>query len=335
MRVFPIMAKTILTIGQKSFSQADPLYQRLIGYADSPAGYEPGPGFDFGFMQFDADEKPVTIETDVVIVGSGCGGGVCAKMLAEAGHRVLVVDKGYYFPPSQLPMDQESGSTYLFESKGVVSSDDNCLNVLAGSCWGGGGTVNWSVSLETQAIVRKEWADQGLPFFATEEYQQCVDRVSDFMGVSDAYVRHNHGSQVLLDGSRKLGWAAKVSPQNTATEDHYCGRCTLGCGSAGKKGPAVSSLPAASKAGAKFIEGFDVSELLFDESTGAKKAVGLVGTWIARDENGGVTSPESSRLQRSVRVQAKKVIISAGSLQSPLLLLRSGLKVRRNISRTA
>ncbi|KAH8673573.1 long chain fatty alcohol oxidase [Xylariales sp. PMI_506] len=324
--LLPMAAKAFISMSQHAFSQADPLYHQLIGYTDHPANYKPGPTFDFNFLQFAAGAEPVVINTDVVIVGSGCGGGVCAKVLAEAGHDVLVVDKGYYFPPSQLPMTQPSGLANLYENAGFLGSDDASVNLIAGSCWGGGGTVNWSVALEPQPFVRKEWADQGLPLFTSAEYQDSIDRVSDFMGVSDAHVRHNHGSQLIINGARKLGWKAKNCPQNTGQEDHYCGRCHLGCESAGKKGPAVSWLPAASEAGAKFMEGFKVSEVIFDKSDGVQKAIGVKGVWTGRDENGQLATPITSRVQRTVRIEAKKVIVAAGSLQSPLLLLRSGLK---------
>lgn len=325
---YPILARSMVNLAQKAFVQTDPLFKQLINYTDYPADYRPGPGFDFKFMQFEAGTEPAVVETDIVIVGSGCGGGVCAKVLSEAGHRVVVVDKGYYYAPSQFPMDQETGCTYLFENQGFIGSDDNSVNVIAGSCWGGGGTVNWSVSLQTQGYVRKEWAEQGLPFFTSPEFQDCLQRVCDFMGVSDAHILHNHGARVVLDGARKLGWEAKSCPQNTAGQEHYCGQCHFGCGSAGKQGPAVSWLPAASKSGAQFIEGFHVSELLFDESSGSKKATGLVGTWTARDKDGAVSSPPATRTQRTIRLNAKKVIVAAGSLQSPLVLLRSGLKNR-------
>ncbi|KAK7988594.1 hypothetical protein PG989_008909 [Apiospora arundinis] len=325
--MWPTLARIVLSLAQKSFSQADPLYQRLIGYTDYPHDYKPGPDFDFDFLQFEAHEEPTTIDTDVVIVGSGCGGAVCAKVLAEAGHRVLVVDKGYHFPPSELPLDQESGSRHLFESHSVLSSEDSSTNILAGSCWGGGGTVNWSVSLEPEDFVRKEWADQGLPFFTAGDFQESLDRVQWFMGVSDANIRHNHAAQVLLDGSQKLGWSARPTPLNTGGEDHYCGRCNLGCASTGKKGPVVSWLPAAAKAGAQFIEGFQASEIVFDGPPGSTKtAVGLTGTWTARDKDGNVANPKRSRLRKDTRVNAKRVIVAAGSLQSPLLLLRSGLQ---------
>lgn len=147
------------------------------------------------------------------------------------------------------------------------------------------------------------------------------------MGVSDARIRHNHRANVILDGSKKLGWSAKACPQNSGGAEHYCGNCTLGCFSNDKQGPTASWLPAAARAGARFIEGFNVSEVLFDESSGSKQAVGVLGTWTSRDKHGKVHTPESDRVQKQVKIRAKKVIVACGTLQSPLLLMRSGLKV--------
>ncbi|KAI8635084.1 GMC oxidoreductase [Xylariaceae sp. FL1651] len=329
MRIFPQVANTFMTMGKMAFAQLDPLFRELIDYTDHIKGYKPGPTFEYNFMQFPAGDEPVTVDVDVVIVGSGCGGGVCAKVLAEAGHNVLVVDKGYYFPPSQLPMPAEAAQEFLYESRGVIQTDDRSMSIVAGSNWGGGGTVNWSVSLQPQGYVRQEWADAGLDFFITQEFQHCLDRVCKFMGVSDAYIRHNHGSQLILDGARKLGWHAKPCPQNTNGAEHYCGRCHHGCGAGEKQGPAVSWLPAAAKAGARFIEGMEVLKVLFDEKSHSKQAVGVTGKWTSRDKDGGLQTPESERIQRTVNIRAKKVIVSAGTLNSPLLLLRSELKNRQ------
>ncbi|KAH9898912.1 long-chain fatty alcohol dehydrogenase [Xylariomycetidae sp. FL2044] len=329
---WPKLAKALSTIARLCFAQSDPLLFEISGYREYDEDYRPGPGFDYVFMQFDpasgsTTEDPVIVDTDVVIVGSGCGGAVCAKVLAEAGHRVIVVEKGYHFPPSHLPMSTETGFEYLYENRGGMMTTSGTMSVLAGRCWGGGGTVNWSVSLAPQGFVRQEWADAGLEFFTTQEFQNTVDRVCDFMGVGDTRIQHNHGSQVILDGARKLGWHAKVCPQNTGGTSHSCGLCSFGCGSTQKKGPAVSWLPAAAKAGAQFIEGMDVSEILFDEGSGkAKKAVGVVGTWTSRDQEGGVHTAGSERVKRRVKIMAKKVVVSSGTLNSPLLLMRSGLK---------
>jgi len=293
----------------------------------SSSHYEPGPHYEYEFLQFPGGTEPVIVDTDVVIVGSGCGGGVCAKNLAEAGNRVLVADKAYYYPPSALPMSEEEGGIHLYDSGGAAITDDSSMSVVSGGSWGGGGTINWSASLQTQGYVRKEWAqDRGLTFFETAEFQSCLDRVCHRMGVSADHIRHNHGNQVLLEGSRKLGYHAKAVPQNTGGAEHYCGHCGVGCGAAQKQGPVVSWLPDAGKAGAKFMEGFTVGRVLFDESN-KSKAVGVEGEWISRNSRDGVDGPLSERTVRKVIVKAKKVIVSCGTLWSPVILLNSGLKV--------
>ncbi|KAF4875836.1 Long-chain-alcohol oxidase FAO2 [Colletotrichum siamense] len=328
-----VLSKSLCLLAQKCAVQTSPLFRELTDYTDMPDFQTHGEGFDFNFMQFESSASPAIVETDVVIVGSGCGGAVAAKVLSEAGRKVLVVDKSYYFPPSQLPMTQDTGCQYLYENGGFITSDDNCLNMVAGSCWGGGGTVNWSVSLQTQGFVRKEWSEQrGLPFFTSPQFQNSLDKVCDFMGVSADKIKHNHRNKVLLDGSRKLGWHAATAPQNTGGAEHYCGQCHLGCGSTEKQGPTVSWLPAAAASGAKFIEGFEVEKVTFDESTGSKRATGVVGKWISRDSNGNVSTPVEQRTTRQVIIKAKKVIMSAGSVSSPLVLLRSGL-TNRHIGR--
>ncbi|KAI2637294.1 GMC oxidoreductase [Xylaria nigripes] len=320
------LADTFTSMGVTAFTQVNPLFRELSDFTDDVEDYKPGPTFDYKFLQFPPGDEPAVLDIDVVIVGSGCGGGVCAKVLAEAGHSVLVVDKGYYFPPSQLPMTTASAYEYLFEGSSAFMTDDQSLIIVAGSNWGGGGTINWSVSLQPQGFVRQEWADAGLDFFMTQEFQNCLERVCSVMGVSDENIRHNHGARVILDGARKLGWHAQACPQNTNGAEHYCGKCQLGCGSGEKQGPAVCWLPAASRAGARFIEGMEISKILFDENSGAKIAVGIEGKWTSRGTDGSLHRPASERIQRNIRVKAKKVIVSAGTLSSPLLLMRSGLK---------
>ncbi|KAI1823038.1 GMC oxidoreductase [Xylaria intraflava] len=329
LNIFPKTAGVFMLLGKAAFAQLDPLFRELSDYTDHAENYKPGPTFDYNFIQFPAGDEPATLDVDVVIIGSGCGGGVCAKNLAEAGYNVLVVDKGYYFSPSRLPMTTAAANEYLFEDNAACQTDDGSLAIIAASNWGGGGTVNWSVSLQTQGYVRQEWADEGLDFFTTQEFQNCLDRVCDVMGVSDKHIRHNHGAEVILDGAHKLGWHAKACPQNTNGAEHYCGRCNNGCGSGEKQGPAVCWLPAASRAGARFIEGLAVSKILFDEQSGLKKAVGIEGKWTSRGTNGDLQTPASKRVQRTIRIKAKKVIVSTGSLNSPLLLMRSGLKNRQ------
>lgn len=326
-----------MRISQVSWLMSSPTFRQVTGYPDIPVNWKPGLDFGYKFLQFPApapgsksepesETAPATIETDVVIVGSGCGGAVAAKILAEAGHKVVVVDKGYNFPTSMLPLPGPVASRYLFD-KSVTHSADGSIGIVAGATWGGGGTVNWSVSLRTQDFVRKEWAARGLDWFESKDYDECLDRVCERMGVATDPVVQSHRGQVLLDGSRRLGWKAGVCPQNTGGKEHSCGHCTMGCGSGEKQGPTQTWLPDAARAGAEFIEGFAVDRVLFEEGDGSKKARGVVGTWTSRDSHGGIGGPMEERVSRQVVVKARRVIVACNALFSPLLLMKSGLTV--------
>ncbi|KAF4978365.1 hypothetical protein FZEAL_5240 [Fusarium zealandicum] len=317
------VAKTLTALAVKSNCQTNPIFRQLSGYSDVPKDWQAKDSFDYSFLQLEPGDEPHVIETDVVVIGSGCGGGVSAKNLAEAGHRVLVVDKAYHYPSSHLPMAQDTGSNHLFDNGGFYITDDSACNVAAGSSWGGGGTVNWSVCLKPQDFVRKEWADAGLPFFTSSAFDECLDRVWEFQGAGTDKIRHNHRNRVLLHGSEKLGWSARPAPQNTAGKEHYCGQCHLGCGLAEKRGPAIGWLPEAAKAGAQFMEGFQVDKILF--SPDGQSATGIEGEWVSKDIAGGVSGPDSGKARRRVVVKAKKVILAAGSLWSPLVLAKSGM----------
>lgn len=314
-------------VAKNLWLKTSPTWPQVSGFPKVPDHYKHVEHFEYSFKQFPAGSEPAIIETDVVVVGSGCGAGVCAKNLAEAGHKVLVAEKGYHFTPSQLPMSEKDAGIHLYVDGGIVTSDDGSVSVIAGSNFGGGGTINWSASLQPQSFVRKEWSkDRGMPFFETPEFQDSLDRVCTRMGVSTDYIRHNHGNEVLLEGARKLGMTVKPVPQNTGGDEHFCGHCTLGCGAAQKQGPVVSWLPDAAKAGAEFVEGFTVDKVIFENVGGVQTAVGVKGKWVSRNPDGGVDGPFNSKTQREVIVRAKKVIISAGTLWSPVILLNSGLK---------
>ncbi|KAJ4376812.1 hypothetical protein N0V86_006930 [Didymella sp. IMI 355093] len=333
-RLGPIRSlhRSLTVLSRQTWIKITPTLRRVLGVPRVPTGMKPGKGYDYEFIQLPPGDKPEVIRTDVVIVGSGCGGAVCAKNLAEAGHRVLVVEKAYHWTPDHFPMSEADGWNHLFMNGAFISSDDTSTSIVAGQAWGGGGTVNWSASLQTQGYVRREWADRGLPFFTSERFQECLDRVCGRMGVSADYIEQNRANAMLLEGARKLGYNHKVVPQNTGGAQHRCGHCTFGCGSCEKQGPVISFLPDAARAGAKFIEGFHAERVIFKTIGGKKVATGIVGSWVSRDINGGIAGEPITR--RKVIIKAKRVIVSAGTMQSPLLLLRSKLnnpQIGRNL----
>lgn len=207
----------------------------------------------------------------------------------------------------------------------MIESEDGSITVTAGSTFGGGGTVNWSASLQTQHFVRKEWAqDRKLPFFESEAFQACLDRVCGQMGVSDAKVVPNHGNNVLLEGARRLGYEARVVPQNCKGQAHDDGHCGAGCWRGEKMGPANGWYPEAARKGdVRFVQGMKVDKVLFGKKSGKKGkkrkvAMGVTGTWTPTGKGG-----------KSVKVvvKAKKVVVSAGTLWSPVVLMNSGISV--------
>ncbi|EME85935.1 uncharacterized protein MYCFIDRAFT_52380 [Pseudocercospora fijiensis CIRAD86] len=321
------LGRSLTQLARALWLRTSPTVGTLLGYTRAPIFDRAAPaGYPFTFVQIPQSSlpEPEVIETDVVIVGSGCGGAVAAKYLAEAGLKVVVVDQSYYWSPEHFPMAESQAGAHLFGNGGIVTSTDGSISVVAGATWGGGGVINWSASLQPQGYVRREWAQKfGLPHFNGSAFQADLDAVCARMGVSANHINHNKGNTVLLEGARKLGWSAKAVPQNTGGEVHDDGFCTRGCRSCGKKGTTVTFLPDAAEAGARFIEGLEVKVITFDEAD-ATKTTGVKGTWVSRDQAGGVAG--NHRATREVVIKAKRTIVSGGSLYTPILLLKSGLK---------
>lgn len=96
------------------------------------------PHYPYVFERIDLPYK--VIETDMLVVGSGAGGGVVASELAKKGWKVLVVEKGEYVKPEDMVGTQREGFKHLYEGQGLMATEDGSMNILAGSGFGGGTT---------------------------------------------------------------------------------------------------------------------------------------------------------------------------------------------------
>jgi len=75
-------------------------------------------------------------------VGSGCGGGVAAAVIAKSGAKVLVLEKANYFKRAEYKLTEESAFHNLYENGAAIATTDTGLSILAGSSFGGGSQVN-------------------------------------------------------------------------------------------------------------------------------------------------------------------------------------------------
>ncbi|KAG2245331.1 hypothetical protein Bca52824_092816 [Brassica carinata] len=255
----------------------------------------------------------MTIRCDAVVVGSGSGGGVVAGLLAKAGYKVLVVEKGNYYARSNLSQLEGQAMDEMYLSGGLLATSDMNVVILAGSTVGGGSTINWSASIKTPEHVMKEWAEKSeLELFESNLYREAMDVVCERMGVQCGFVEEGFNNEVLRKGCEELGLQVKNIPRN-ASKDHYCGFCSLGCKKGQKQGTSETWLVDLVESGNGLIlPGCKAMEVLYESEGGNKKKTST-GIAFAFEEEIYV-------------VESRATIVACGALRTPHLLKRSGLK---------
>jgi len=279
----------------------------------------------------------IVIDADVVIVGSGAGGGLCAETIAHPSRRVFILDKAQYYHQSELSLVEYDAMADLFEGEGLLSSKDNSIQILAGSTIGGGTAINWSCCLPTPYYVREEWArEHGLTHFISPKFADDIKRVQERLQIIDnEKVIQNVPNNILIEGCKRLGYPVKVAPQNTAL-GHNCGWCGLGCRSGEKQGSNTTYLVEAEKRGARLVAGCYAERIILGSSTdeefknpfgpGRERAVrGLIATITEYPPGQNKDLSKEPPKTQKIIFRCPIVVVSCGSLQSPLLLRRSGL----------
>ncbi|CEP11230.1 hypothetical protein [Parasitella parasitica] len=146
--------------------------------------YDPVEHERIPMMQTAEATKGNSLEFDVVVVGSGAGGGVAAAELARAGYSVLVIEKGKYYHQSEMVHEEEHCHTNMYDGGAPIASTSGSIHCFSGATLGGGTAVNYLACLKPQHFVRQEWADQGLSYFTSPQFSKDLDRVFDRIGAS-------------------------------------------------------------------------------------------------------------------------------------------------------
>jgi len=296
-----------LAYGALDETNHNPMWPR-IGYP-GPRSHRPAP----------APTVPITsvesarIDADVVVVGSGAGGGVAAAVLAQAGKRVVVLESGPSSDPAQFDQREANAFGRYYLEAGLCSSTDLGVSVLAGSCVGGGTVINWCTSIRLAAAVAEQWMTESGGIDFASSLAPHFDAVSTRLDVTPAKA-HNENNAVLLRGCRAADLHAAVVPCNRSGCGEGCGYCGFGCVYGSKRSTAATYLLDAVAANARVIAGARVDRVIVENGT----TLGVDAT-VAR------ASADGALRSERLRIDAPIVVVAAGSLRTPGILARSGI----------
>jgi choline dehydrogenase-like flavoprotein len=168
--------------------------------------------------------------------------------------------------------------------------------------------------IRTPQHIRDEWAtEHGLEGLDAPEYKRDhIDAVWQRLGANTEMTRQNGIHQRLMNALDELGIEHRPIVRNAAPDDNpeFCGYCSLGCQQGCKRSTMKTFLQDASDAGARCVVQCHADRVLADNG----KAKGVEAT---------VTREDGS--QTKVTIEAPTVVVACGSVESPALLLRSGI----------
>jgi choline dehydrogenase-like flavoprotein len=256
----------------------------------------------------------LVLEADVCIIGTGAGGAVTAATLARAGRSVLMLEEGGYYTHADFTMREKDTEPRLYQEGMARATGDGAIEILQGRAVGGTTVVNWTTCFRTPEDVIEHWKKKhGVAGFAYADLVPHYEAIEQRLAIAKVgYGSMNPNNKVLYDGCTKLGWAVDTLRRNV----HACmqtGFCHLGCPVNAKRSMLVTMIPDAIDAGAKLV--FRARADRFDIEAGAVKT--LRGTLL--DAEG------KKPTGRSFTVKAKRFVVCGGAINSPALLLRSGI----------
>lgn len=251
------------------------------------------------------------VECDVVIVGTGAGGGTAAEILVQAGLEVVLIEEGPLRTTSDFRLDERTAYRDLYQEGGGRMTRDGSMTILQGRSVGGSTTVNWTSSFRTPEPTLAHWSGtHGLKGMGVDEMAPWFARMEQRLNVQPWVVPANANNDVIRRGCDTLGWSWQAIPRNV----NGCwnlGYCGLGCPTNAKQSMLVTTIPEALKRGARLYHRARAEKILHD----GKRASGVLCLGMQQD---GVTPTGVA-----VTVRARHVVLAGGGINNPGVLLRS------------
>lgn len=248
-------------------------------------------------------------EFDIVIVGSGAGGGTVAKELSPLcrdGVRIAVLECGPRLREEEYTGREVEMAERLYFDGGGVLTRDGSVTLAFGRAYGGSTVVYTGTSLTLPRRTVDRWGVAGL------DYDDLQRRSRKYCAENNVHLlpddRINDNNRLFAEGCRRLGYRVEQFPINV-NGCQGSGLCNLGCPNGAKMGTHRVQLPEAERNGVTVvtncavdrIEGRTIRAKVTDHPVGHPSA------W----EPGEYT------------IAAKAVVVAAGAVNSPAILLRS------------
>ena len=253
----------------------------------------------------------MALEADVVIVGSGAGGGVTAEILARAGLRVLIVEEGALKSSSDFKKREADAYPALYQESAARKTRDKGINILQGRTVGGSTTVNWTSSFRTPPATLAYWNQHyALAGYTPETMAPWFGMMERRLNIAEWAPPPNQNNDVLRRGAASLGIATGIIRRNV----NGCwnlGYCGMGCPTNAKQSMLVTTIPAALEMGATLLTRARAERLV------------IKGDKVARLECVALDAAGLAPTGRRITLQAMHFVLSGGAINTPALLLRS------------
>ena len=266
-------------------------------------------------VEYDQVSNDIRDEVDVAVIGSGCGGATAAKVLAEGGLSVALLERGGYYTTARRDFDQREDDMMarLDGGRGLTAGSDGQIALTYGNCVGGASVHYWADSWRTPSWRSAQWERMGVTDHCQEEvapYFDIIERDLNIHPAGDEYF--NEMARTFDQGASRLGW--KTSRVMQARKGCVAsGHCMQGCSYDAKMSQLVTHIPAALEAGAKIYADCEAMHIM----TEGGRATGVTGRFLDRRR----CRPNGY----SLHLRSRVVILAAGGYGSAVILLRDRL----------
>jgi choline dehydrogenase-like flavoprotein len=265
-----------------------------------------------GVRQFADYGGEVHDSCDVCVIGSGPGGAVVAKELAEAGHDVVLLEEGPPFGKKDFELEAGESMQRTLREGGSRAARGNVVTpTMQAIALGGGSLINSAICARPPDWVFDKWGERtGVQAINRATLDPHFDRVEAFLGVEPTRDEvQGERNRMFKVGCDALGMKSEPTWRNTPG-CKGSGECFTGCRNGAKKSTDVSYVPAAMRAGARVYCSVRAEHVITD----GRRATGVTGR---------VIEPFNQKVHGRVSIDAKLVVLAAGCMATPIILLRS------------